>query len=155
MADTEQDAAEHGATTPHDVEAVLVVVQFAELAPTYSVGDLLGRAVANDGGEEIGRLDDLMMQDDRLVFAVLSVGGFLGLGAHQVVVAFEDLLIDDEAVVLPGATKAALKQMCAYDRDEAERQRRPIRRRREPGEVVRTAMGEPVQGAISDLADGD
>lgn len=137
------------------LESVLVVVQIAQLSPTLNVSDLLGRMVTNDADEEIGRLDDLMITDDRLVFAVLSVGGFLGVGAHQVVVAFEDLSVDDEAIVLPGATKAALKQMCAYDRAEVERHRGRRRARHEAGEVAETALGEPVLGAVSDVADGD
>lgn len=153
MPQTEPRAQDGG--PPPTVESVLVVVQLAQLSPTYSVGDLLGRVVTNEADEEIGRLDDLMITGDRLVFAVLSVGGFLGVGAHQVVVAFEDLSVDDEAIVLPGATKAALQQMCAYDRDEVERHRGARRARHEAGEITETALGEPVLGAISDVADGD
>jgi hypothetical protein len=42
---------------------------------------------------------------------VLSVGGFLGLGTKYVVVPFGSLHIQDKKVVLPGATKDALKAL--------------------------------------------
>lgn len=135
------------------------VIAFAELRPTYPVSDLLGRPVINDSGEEIGRIDDLMVEHDRLVFAILSVGGFLGLGAHQVVVAFDALVIDDDEVVLPGASRQALKAMTVYDRAKVRGEHTPLRKARpgvkDAGHVVTTAADEPIPGVVADVADGD
>jgi hypothetical protein len=44
-------------------------------------------------------------------FAILSVGGFLGLGAHLVAVPFDSLESDDGAIYLPGATRDELKRL--------------------------------------------
>ena len=96
---------------PVSLEAELLIVEVGELAPTYPASELLGRQVINDSDESIGRIDDLLIRGDQVAFAILSVGGFLGIGAHRVVVAFGDLLIDDDEVVLPGATKEALKAL--------------------------------------------
>ena len=73
---------------------------------------LIGCDVYNDEDEHIGTLDDLMIGDDRNVgFAILSVGGFLGIGSHLVAVTFDSLAIDDYRVVLPGATREELKRL--------------------------------------------
>jgi hypothetical protein len=81
------------------------------------------------------------------------------MGAHRVVVAFGDLLIDDDEAVLPGATKDALKRMLVYDREAIRAQHTPLPRAR-PGvkdssRVVTTAAGEPIAGSVADVTDGD
>ena len=53
---------------------------------------IVGSAVYNDRDERIGTVDDLMVgQDGRISEAVLSVGGFLGLGAKLVAVPYGQL----------------------------------------------------------------
>jgi hypothetical protein len=47
----------------------------------------------------------------RVPYAILSVGGFLGMGTKYVVVPFNSLQMQDKKVVLPGATKEALKAL--------------------------------------------
>lgn len=140
-------------------DVTLMVIALAELRPTYPVSELLGRPVINDVGEEIGRIEDLMVEHDRLAFAILSVGGFLGIGGHQVVVAFDALLIDDDEVVLPGATRDTLKAMTVYDPAKARGERAPLRKARpgvkDAGQVVSTAGDEPIPGVVADVADGD
>lgn len=144
---------------PVTLETELLIVEVGELALTYPAGELLGRQVINDADESIGRIDDLLIRSDRVAFAILSVGGFLGIGAHRVVVAFGDLLIDDDEVVLPGATKEALKLMLVYDREAIRAEHTPLPRGRpgvkDSGRVVATAAGEPIPGAVADVTDGD
>ena len=77
---------------------------------------LMGADVYNDQDEHIGTLDDLMIADNGTVaFAILSVGGFLGIGSRLVAVIFDRLLIDDYRVVLPGATREELKRLPQFD----------------------------------------
>jgi hypothetical protein len=76
-----------------------------------------------------------------------------------VVVGFSDLLIDDDEVVLPGATKEALKRILVYDREAMRAEHTPLRRARagvkDAGQVVQTAAGEPIPGSIADVTDSD
>jgi hypothetical protein len=137
----------------------LVVVALAEIRRAYPVRDLLGRPVTNDAGEDIGTLDDLLLEDNAVWYAILSVGGFLGIGARRVVVVFDALVIDDDAIVLPGASKDALRRMTIYDAEQAQRDRLPRRTARrgvkDAGQIVETAAGEPLAGVVADVTDGD
>jgi hypothetical protein len=139
--------------------AALVIVARTQLQPTYPIHELLGRTVINDDDEEIGRLEELMIERDRIAFAIISVGGFLGIGAHKVVAPFDALLIDDEEIILPGATRGALKDLTAYDAEQARSERTPLRRARkgvkDAGEVVTTFLDEPISGIVADVTDGD
>jgi hypothetical protein len=42
---------------------------------------------------------------------VLSIGGFLGMGTHLVVVPYDTLKFIDNKVTLPGGTKDGLKML--------------------------------------------
>jgi len=44
-------------------------------------------------------------------FAILSIGGFLGMGSHMVAVPYESLRFADKKVMLPGGTKESLKML--------------------------------------------
>jgi hypothetical protein len=93
--------------------AELVAVDVTPLATAYRVSKILGANVVNDTNDKIGTVDDLIVTPDHVLFTVVSVGGFLGLGRHLVVVPFASLVIDDanRKIVLPGATKDALKKL--------------------------------------------
>jgi sporulation protein YlmC with PRC-barrel domain len=54
--------------------------------------ELVGATVYNDQGDSIGTVDDLLLSSDGTVSnAVLSVGGFLGMGTKLIEVPFKDL----------------------------------------------------------------
>src|SRR5690349_23137129 len=54
--------------------------------------EIVGTAVYNDHDERIGSVDDLLVgQDGKISETVLSVGGFLGLGAKLVAVPYSQL----------------------------------------------------------------
>lgn len=91
----------------------LVVVDVSVVARGYRATKLAGSTVVNDKDERIGSLDDIIIGRDRVLFAILQVGGFLGLGGHMVAVPYESLNIDDTGskIVLPGASKEELKKL--------------------------------------------
>ena len=91
----------------------LVVVNVMTVAEGYRVSKLLGTDVLNDKNEKIGSIDDMIISKDRVLFAVLQVGGFLGIGGYLVAVPYENLVLDESGkkVVLPGATKDELKKL--------------------------------------------
>jgi sporulation protein YlmC with PRC-barrel domain len=77
---------------------------------------VVGATVYNDQNQSIGSIDDLLMSDNdhKAGTAVISVGGFLGMGSKLVSVPFEQLKIENDKIVMPGATKASLEGMPDY-----------------------------------------
>ena len=75
------------------------------------------RSVLNEANETIGKIDDLLVtRDGKEPYAVLSIGGFLGLGTHLVVVRYDSLRFDpDNKIVLPGGTKEGLTMLPAFE----------------------------------------
>jgi sporulation protein YlmC with PRC-barrel domain len=74
--------------------------------------NIMGKPVYNDNNERIGTIDDLIISPKQAVsFAILGVGGFLGVGTHAVAVPMNQIRDDGNKLVLPGATREALKSM--------------------------------------------
>jgi uncharacterized protein YrrD len=95
----------------------LVEVDEKPLAEAYRASKLIGASVANEKDEKIGNVDDLIITPtDRVLFAVISVGGFLGINGRLVAVPYSSLTVDDKGrkVVLPGASKDALSKLPAF-----------------------------------------
>ena len=95
----------------------LVKVDLSVVSKGYRMSKLLGSTVTNDKSEKIGTLDDVVADKKQLNFAVLQVGGFLGLGGRLVVVPYDSLQIDDtgQKITLPGASKDELKKLDQYN----------------------------------------
>jgi sporulation protein YlmC with PRC-barrel domain len=97
--------------------AQLVEVDTRPLAEAYRASKLIGASVVNDKNEKIGSVDDLIVTPaDRVLFAVISVGGFLGINGRLVAVPYSSLTVDEKGgkVTLPGATKDALTKLPAF-----------------------------------------
>ncbi|MCK1311812.1 MULTISPECIES: PRC-barrel domain-containing protein [unclassified Bradyrhizobium] len=96
----------------------LVKVDVSVVAQGYRMSKVIGSTVMNDKNEKIGSLDDVIAGKDKkqLDFAILQVGGFLGVGGHLVAIPFESLVIDDTGskVTLPGASKEELKKLSEF-----------------------------------------
>jgi hypothetical protein len=96
--------------TPQTVELVKVDVQ--KLAVGYRASKVIGSSILNDANETIGKIDDILVSSDgKIPYAVLSVGGFLGMGTRLVVVPYDTLKFADKKIVLPGGTKDGLKML--------------------------------------------
>ncbi len=94
--------------------AQLVEVDAKPLAEAYRASKLIGASVVNDKDEKIGSVDDLIVTPkDRVLFAVISVGGFLGINGRLVAVPYSSLTVDEDGrkVTLPGASKDALTKL--------------------------------------------
>lgn len=91
-----------------------------EVAAAYAnvtAEDLIGKNVVNTAGENIGEIEDLVIDDQKVVMAVVSVGGFLGIGEKYVAVPLEQLkLSEDKATLASGLTKEDLEKMPAYEK---------------------------------------
>ena len=91
----------------------LVVVDVHSVAEGYRASKLIGSSVVNDQNEKIGTIEDVIIGKDKVLFAVLQVGGFLHIGGRTVAVPFQSLVLDEAGnkVKLPGATQEALKKL--------------------------------------------
>src|ERR1700744_5258838 len=95
----------------------LVAVDVRPLAEAYRASRMIGSVVMNDINEKIGTVDDLIVSpSDRVLFAVLSVGGFLGINRRLIAVPYSELKVDNEGrkIILPGASKDALSNLPAF-----------------------------------------
>lgn len=82
------------------------------IALGHRASKLIGATVYNEQDEKVGTVDDLIVAPDRsLSYAVVSVGGFLGIGKRLVAIPVEQLRDEKGKVILPGATKEALKAL--------------------------------------------
>jgi hypothetical protein len=96
------------------VEIAKVDVQ--KVAGGYRASKVIGSNVLNDANETIGKIDDLLVtRDGKEPYAVLSIGGFLGMGTHLVVVRYDNLAFADNKIVLPGGSKDGLKMLPAFE----------------------------------------
>ena len=74
--------------------------------------DIMGKTVYNDNNEKIGDVNDVIFsRTNSASFVVIGVGGFLGMGEHDVAVPLSRIKHNNDKVILPGATKEALKKV--------------------------------------------
>ena len=80
--------------------------------------DFIGQELVNANGDEVGKIKDVVVDRQQVVHAIVSVGGFLGLGAKQIAVPFDDLRIgQDKILLMSAANEADLKRLPAYEKD--------------------------------------
>ena len=96
--------------TPQTV--TIMKVDPSSLTTGYRTSKVVGSTVVNEANETVGTIDDLIVTpSEKVPFAVLSVGGFLGMGTKYVVVPYNSLKVHDKKMMLPGATKDSLKAL--------------------------------------------
>jgi hypothetical protein len=96
----------------HGQEVVVVEVDVTAVAAGTRASTLIGEEVLNADGESIG-------DQNSVLFAILQVGGFLGLGGLLVAVPYDHLEIgvDDEPIVLAEANREQLESMPEFKYD--------------------------------------
>jgi sporulation protein YlmC with PRC-barrel domain len=89
------------------------VIELADIVKGWSAQrQLLGQPVYNDKDERIGKVEDLIITRERTVpYAIVSAGGFLGIGAHDVAIPTAQFRMTGDRLVLPGATKELIQAM--------------------------------------------
>jgi sporulation protein YlmC with PRC-barrel domain len=100
--------------TPIIAQAVqLVEVDVKVVAKGYRASELIGQNVLNDKDETIGKIDDLVVDQKKAIFAILEVGSFLGIGGHLVALPFDSLKLDGagKKVTLSGGSKESLEKL--------------------------------------------
>jgi hypothetical protein len=86
-------------------------VDVVQLATGYRASKLIGADVQNSDKDKIGKLDDIIISPAQEPYAILSVGGFLGMGNRLVAVPFKQLMVADKRLRMEGATKDSLRAL--------------------------------------------
>src|SRR5688500_285583 len=85
-----------------------------------SASTLIGKNIDNLEGEKLGEIKDVMLDVDlgRVAYAVLSFGGFLGMGDKRFAIPFEAFRLDaaDDRIVLT-VPKETLKNAPGFEKD--------------------------------------
>jgi sporulation protein YlmC with PRC-barrel domain len=90
----------------------VAVAQLDVVANGWRASKLIHANVYNDSNQKIGKVGDLIVAPDgTLSVAIVDVGGFLGIGKHHVAIPVQQFSQVTPKIILPGATKDALKQM--------------------------------------------
>jgi len=77
---------------------------------------ILGYPVYNNMDERIGAVEDIIVTTDKSVsYAIINAGGFLAVAKHNVAIPVSQFQLNGEKLVLPGATKDALKATPAFE----------------------------------------
>lgn len=87
------------------------------VAPGWSAKrQIIGKPVRNEDGEEVGRIDDLIVSPEGGVsYAIIGAGGFVGMNRHHVAIPARQLVEIDGGFVLPGANRAVIKALPAFE----------------------------------------
>jgi len=104
-----------GNTAPNDRNPVMTQTGEARASK------VVGSSVYNDRDQKVGSIDDLVIDKQGHINAILSVGGFLGMGSKYVEVPYANLTFgntqrdSDNRVVMKGATKESLQSTPGYN----------------------------------------
>jgi sporulation protein YlmC with PRC-barrel domain len=90
---------------------VLAVVDVRVVAMGYRISGFLGARVATPEGETVGRIDDFIVGDDKILMTIISVGGFLGIGDRKVAIPYSSLNVSPDRIVLPGGNAEAIRRL--------------------------------------------
>lgn len=72
----------------------------------WRASKIVGLKVYNDQNEDIGSINDLLTdKTGNIKAAVISVGGFLGMGSHLVAIPFDKVKFDNEPVPSTGTAQ--------------------------------------------------
>lgn len=92
------------------------VTEFVNVVNGWSAEkSILDKKVVNEKGDKVGEVEDLIIAPDTfLSYAVIEVGGFLGMGEYRVAVPVKFFQMQDDKIVLDGATKELLEKMPVF-----------------------------------------
>ena len=138
--DRQQSAASgattRGTETQRSGTPTVVAVQTYWYDP-MRVSDLEGKEVRNAAGQEVGDIDEIVLDAQQQPMAVISVGGFLGIGDKDVLVPLDRMRLQgDQVVLMSDRSEDELKQMPEYKRGQyepLEREQRFSDLRTQPG----------------------
>lgn len=88
---------------------------------TLSASSLAGDHVVNNAGEDLGKIEDIMidLETGKVAYAVLSFGSVLGLGGKYFAIPFRALTIDeDNKRLVLNIEKSRLERAPGFDKND-------------------------------------
>ena len=95
-------------------------VKGTDIRRVMSASSLIGDKVRNSQGEDLGKIEEFMIDLNTgcVAYAVLSFGGFLGLGDKLFAIPIQALSLDeDEKCFVLNVEKDRLKNATGFDKD--------------------------------------
>jgi sporulation protein YlmC with PRC-barrel domain len=96
------------------------VIGTEKVRHVMSASSLTGDRVVNKAGDNLGKIEDIMIHIDsgRVAYAVLSFGGFLGIGDKLFAIPWEALSLDeDRKEFILRVEKEKLEKAPGFDKD--------------------------------------
>ncbi|MDR4493512.1 MAG: PRC-barrel domain-containing protein [Nitrospirales bacterium] len=91
-----------------------------QIRQVLSSSSITGTTVQNSGREDLGEIKDLMIDlaGGQIAYAVLSFGGFMGMGDKLFAIPWEAFsVIQEEKVFLLDVSKEKLEKAPGFDKD--------------------------------------
>ncbi len=101
-------------------EVIEMKVEGTNVRHVMSASTLIGDKVVNDAGEDIGKIEEIMLHvpSGKIAYAVLSFGGFLGIGDKLFAIPWEALkLNEDTKSFVLSIAKEKLEKAPGFDKD--------------------------------------
>ena len=90
----------------------VVNMNVSNVSSGWRATKIIGATIFNEAEEKVGTIDDLIVsRTDRIPYAIVSVGGFLGVGNKLVAVPMGNLQFSMEHTLMTGADKTSLKAL--------------------------------------------
>jgi sporulation protein YlmC with PRC-barrel domain len=117
-------------TTPADQPAVTAKpgdaagMSTPNLAGSFLASSFIGQTVYSGADENVGEINDIVVGKDKgTIFAVVGVGGFLGIGEKDVAVPMENIQVNKDAnnnmKLVISLSREQLEASPAFDRTAA------------------------------------
>jgi sporulation protein YlmC with PRC-barrel domain len=107
----------HTGKTQHEKK---MDVRPATSPDVLSCSTLIGDKVINERGEDLGKIDEIMidMENGRIAYAVLSFGGFLGMGDKLFAIPWDVMKLDtDRKAFVLDVPQDRLENAPGFDKD--------------------------------------
>jgi sporulation protein YlmC with PRC-barrel domain len=105
----------------YGVEEIPMEVKGTDARRVMSASSLMGDKVVNPEGEDLGKIEEFMIDLDTgcIAYAVLSFGGFLGIGDKLFAIPVQALKLDeDKKCFILNVSKDKLKNASGFDKND-------------------------------------
>jgi sporulation protein YlmC with PRC-barrel domain len=90
------------------------VMYYSHKAHEMRASKLIGTSVVNAANETVGDINEIVLDDQgRVAAVIIGVGGFLGMGEHEVALSFDSLRVErdqnNKLKLVANVTKDSLK----------------------------------------------